>query len=159
MITLSGKELSPGRLPLWERLLEHYNIDVVFLSLLDVYGDSPRIISSLLDNNKWIPVFSDPLSVIFVKNTPQFNGVIEKHKLSDDVLNNMIVYAASLNAMRNRMNRHFLVTLGEAFYRMGKLNDALTAYRYAQKRLPHPHIQEMIDKIESELDTEQNEHI
>lgn len=149
----TGKELAPGKMPLWERLLEHYNINFIFLGPLDVYGKVPEIIFKLAEGDKWVPVYCDPISIIFIKNTERNREIIARSKLSKEVVYNTVIYAAVQGAIRNQVSYFYLETLGETFYKMGKLENALTAYRYEMKRRPSPQIQTVINKIESELKT------
>ena len=149
--SIQSAELPAGRMPLWERLLEHYNIDTIFLSVLDVYGQVPPLIFRLTEGDKWIPVYSDSRSFIFIKNTKSNGGIIEKSKLSKDAFYNTVILSAASWALQNKGNYYYLVSIGQTFYTMGRLDDALNAYRYAMNRLPSPKIQAEIDKIESEL--------
>jgi hypothetical protein len=151
--TLSDKELAPGKVPLWRRILEHYNINLIFIAPIDVYGQAPKIIFELVESNSWVPIYCDPLSIIFIKNNKQNREIIARTGLSKEMVYNTLIYAAVRGAIRNEVNYVYLSTVGKTFYRMGRLKDALTAYEYAMKRLPSPQIQNDINKIESELKT------
>jgi hypothetical protein len=149
--TLSGNELKPRRLPLWEKLLDHYDIDIVFLGLLGVYGETGPLIYNLAESDKWAPVYCDAQCVIFVRNKPTNYRIIEQRLSKETVYNRMLVAAISW-AMENETNYLYLVTVGQTFYQMGRLNDALTAYRYAVKRLPTAQVRDEIARIEAELE-------
>jgi hypothetical protein len=151
--SLAGKKLAPGKIPLWERLLEHYDVNLILLAPFDVQGRIPRIIFKLTESNKWVPVYCDPISVIFIKNIDQNRRIISRAKLSKDIVYNTLIYATVLGAMTNKVNYVYLASIGQTFYKMGRLKDALVAYKYAMKRLPSPQILSEIDKIESELKT------
>jgi hypothetical protein len=151
--SLAGKKLAPGKIPLWERLLEHYDVNLILLGPIDVQGKIPRIIFELTESNKWVPVYCDPISVIFIKNIDQNRQIISRAKLSKDTVYNTLIYAAVRGAMSNKVNYTYLASIGQTFYKMGRLKDALLAYKYAIKRLPSPQILSEIDKIESELKT------
>ena len=155
--SITGKKLAPGRMPLWERLLVHYDINIIFLAPLDVYGKIPYIIFELAEGDKWVPVYCDPLSIIFIKNTEPNREIIARAKLSKDIVYNMLIYATVRSAMTNKVNYTYLASIGQTFYKMGRLKDALVAYKYAMKRLPSPQILSEIDKIESELKTKEKE--
>jgi len=137
--------------PLWERLLNHYDVNFAFLSLNDVYGTVPPLIFKLTGSDKWVPVYCDKLSVIFVRNTEQNKYVIERFRLPEEQVYNIIIYKSAINALDNRVNPRALLSLGEVFYERGRLEDAVAAYRYAMKRLPDPLVQEKINQIESEI--------
>ena len=51
-----------------------------------------------------------------------------------------------------RINPRFLVSIGDTFYKMGRLNDALTAYKYANNRMPENMlVRDKIAQIETEI--------
>jgi hypothetical protein len=137
--------------PLWEKLLDHYRIEFLFISPVDYYGQIFPLIFKLTESDKWTPVFSDPTSVIFVRNTGRDADLIKKYKLSKDYVYNDIIYKCSLFAVANKTNPRYLVSLGEAFYKIGKLEDALKAYKYAYKRWQTPETRKKIDELESEV--------
>jgi len=155
--SITGKKLAPGRMPLWERLLEHYDVNLILLGPFDVQGIIPRIIFELTESNKWVPVYCNPISFIFIKNTEQNRRIISRAKLSKDIVYNTLIYATVRGAMTNKVNYTYLASIGQTFYKMGRLKDALVAYKYAMKRLPSPQILSEIDKIESELKTKEKE--
>lgn len=148
-----GPEPSKRKGPLWERLLDHYNIDVIFLGYHDIHSSVFPIIFKLSESDKWVPVYCDPMAVVYVRNDNQNNDVIEKFRLSKDFVYDAVIYRSAALAMVNRGSPRALVSLGETFYEMGRLKDALTAYKYALKRKPSSVVQKKINKIESEIKT------
>ena len=157
--SLYGPEPSKTKGPLWERLLEHYKINFVFLGYHDIHGLVLPIILKLAESDKWVPVYCDPMAVIFVRNSDQNSDVIEKFRISKDFVYDALIYRSAILAMVNRVSPRALISLGETFYRMGRLEDALTAYRYSVKRLPFPQIEEKIKMIESELKAKEKKEI
>lgn len=148
---------SAQSVPLWEMLLNHYKINLIILSLSDVYGSVNFLIFKLLEEDKWVPVYNDAISIVFVRNTGKNRSVIERFRVSKENVYTLIIVRSSLDAMYNSINPRFLVSIGETFYRMGRLNDALTAYRYANKRMPeNPAIMEKINQIEAEIKADKN---
>lgn len=115
----TGKELAPGKMPLWERLLEHYNINFIFLGPLDVYGKVPEIIFKLAEGDKWVPVYCDPISIIFIKNTERNREIIARSKLSKEVVYNTVIYAAVQGAIRNQVSYFYSRPLAKPFTRWG----------------------------------------
>jgi hypothetical protein len=152
------KEPSPTKGPLWERLLSHYNINLMFLCLHDVHGTVLPIIFKLSESDKWASVYCDPISIIFVKNNEQNRHVIERFRLSKEVIYNTIIYKSANLALLKRVNPRPLMSLGKTFYKMGRLNDAIKAYQYALKRMPEsPVIKGRLAQIESELKMKEKE--
>jgi tetratricopeptide (TPR) repeat protein len=149
-----AKEVNPSKsnTPLWKRLLNHYKINFIFLPMLDPYTQINPIIFKLIDSNEWVPVYCDPMSVIFVRNNEQNKCLIKRFKISEDDIYNAIIFQASLKAIGNQVNPRSLMSLGEVFYKMGRLEDALKAYRYAFDRMPgNTMILEKIKQLESEI--------
>ncbi|MDA8105311.1 MAG: tetratricopeptide repeat protein [Nitrospiraceae bacterium] len=137
--------------PLWEILLNHYKINFIVMAPLGIYGDLFPLTLKLLEGDKWIPVYCDRLSVIFVRNVPQNLALIDKYGLSTDTVYNTMIASASTLAMRYKVNPRFLISLGKIFYSMNRKEDALKAYQYALKRDGDPQTREKITKIESEI--------
>lgn len=145
-------EPSPTKGPLWERLLDHYNINLVFLNLHEVHGTVLPIIFKLSDSDKWVPVYCNPISIIFVRNIEQNRYVIERFRLSKEVIYNYLIYQSAKLALLKKVNPRPLMSLGETFYKMGRLNEAIKAYQYALKRMPEsPVIKGRLAQIESEM--------
>jgi len=151
-----NKKLREGRMPLWQRLLDHYNINLILMPLLDIYGQVPPLTLKLLDETEWVPIYSDPLSVIFVKNSEENRVIIDRFRLSKEDIHNRIILHSCRLAIYNRRNPQYMRTLGDTFYKMGRRKDALIAYQYADKRLPGEQmIKEKIEKLESEMKAEE----
>ncbi|MBM4135417.1 MAG: hypothetical protein FJ241_01130 [Nitrospira sp.] len=153
--SIEHTKLPEGKMPLWKRLLEHYKINCILFDTLDVYGNVPRLLLKLPEDDEWVPVYTEPIAVIFVKNVPENRTIIEKFRLPKDDVYNTVIFIASEMAVSDRQNPRSLVTLGKTFHEMGRLQDALTAYQYSLKRLPdEPFVKEEIAKIEAELKEE-----
>ncbi len=151
-------EPSPTRGSLWERLLDHYNINFVFLNPHDVHGNVLPIIFKLSDSDKWVPVYCNPISIVFVRNIEQNRHVIERFRLSKEVIYNYLIYQSAKLALLKKVNPRPLMSLGETFYKIGRLDEAIEAYRYALKRMPESLvIKGRLTQIESELKMKEKE--
>ncbi|MEW6109102.1 MAG: tetratricopeptide repeat protein [Nitrospirota bacterium] len=154
MASISAKEINPSKnnTPLWERLLNHYKINFILLSALDHYGQMMPVVLELVESDKWVAVYSDPITVIFLKNDEKNKEIIEKFRLMKEDVYNAIIFSSSLNALYNNVNPRYLLSLGDVFYKIGRKEEALKAYRYALERMPNsPVIQEKFRNLESEL--------
>jgi hypothetical protein len=164
MISLYNRELPKDKKPLWERLLDHYDIDVMVIDTMDAFGMVKPIIFSLTKSDTWAPVFSDIISVVFVRDKQENSEIIEKFRVPDDVLNNMIIVRLTNWAQTNRKNPQYLISTGDVFFNMGRYDDALKAYLYADNRLPgQKRIKERIavtrDKLENKSSLGNEEEI
>jgi hypothetical protein len=155
--SISENGLPKDKRPLWKRLLDHYNINFILFDTLDVYGNVPKLLLTLAGDDEWVPVYCEPIAIIFVKNTHENHNIIEKFRRPKEDVYNTAISIASQMAIYNRRNPRYLMTLGKTFYEMGRLRDALTAYRYASERIPSDStIKEKITQIESELKQEKS---
>lgn len=143
---------SIAKIPLWERLLYHYNINFMLLSMFDIFAQIPPVIFQLIESDKWAPVYCDSISIIFVRNNDQNSAIIKKDRISKEIVLNRIVVSGIRYALNNKVNPRSLISIGDTFHKMGRLNDALTAYQYALKRMPENQIiQVRITRIEAEI--------
>ncbi|MEW6054765.1 MAG: hypothetical protein AB1552_13415 [Nitrospirota bacterium] len=157
--SLSGGELTEGKKPLWKKLLDNYDINFVLIDTLDVYGNVPKLLLVLTEDNAWAPVYAEPMAFVFVRNIPENNTIIEKFRLQKDHVYNTIIMVAAQMAIYKQSNPKYLITLGKTFYSMGRLQDALTAYEYALQRLPkEQYARDMIARIKSELKNKNEKH-
>ena len=156
--SVSEKTISAQKTPLWKRLLDHYKINFIILDTLDVYGTVPKLLLALARDKDWVPIYCEPIAVIFIKNIPENNSIIEKFRRQKEDIYNTVISLASYTAIFQRENPKYLITLGKTFYEMGRLHDALTAYQYAYKRFPKEQgLKEKIAQVESEIEKEKNE--
>jgi hypothetical protein len=133
-------------------MLNHYNINFILLDTLDVFGHVPKILLTLNEDEDWTPIYSDFISIIFIRNIPENQDIITKFKQTKENVYSIIIGIGSKMAILDRRNPEYLRTLGRTFYEMGRLEDALTAYHYAAQRRPgDANIKNSISDIESEL--------
>lgn len=149
--SIYSKELPKGKRPLWRRLLDHYNVNLILLPILDVYGNVPSLILKLADDTEWVPVYADLISVVFIKNKEDNQEIIDRFRLSKDYVYNIIIAHASKLAIYNNDNPQLMITLGRTFREMGRTEEALTAYQYAYKRMPDESFKREIEDIEIEI--------
>lgn len=140
--------LPPGKTPLWKRLIEHYRINLIVFSPLDIYGNMLPLVPKLLDDGNWVPVFADINTIVFVKNVQGNEQVIAKFRKKANEVYNLMIIKASFFAQSNKGNPLVMEGLGDIFQRMGNAEDAIKAYKYSLKRNPdNPKIKEKLDKL------------
>jgi hypothetical protein len=139
-----------GKSELWERLLDHYNVNIIFLTPMDIYGDIPRLIYRLAESDRWVPVHNDFLSIVYVRNSKANKHIIEKFRRTNDEVLDTVIIQASLRA-RSSQNPIYFRSLGEIFHKRGRLGDALKAYRYSYARKADPAVLQTINNIEAEI--------
>jgi hypothetical protein len=72
--------------PLWKRLLRQYDIGYLIIPRVDrsdgiKLDDVARLRLALLQAPEWVPVFADPVSLVFVRNAPEHREIIERHQI------------------------------------------------------------------------------
>lgn len=128
--------LPQNKRPLWKRLLEHYNINLIVFYPYDVYGNIPDMIFRLLEGDEWAPIYYDTVACIFVRDTTANREIIKKFRMTKDVFYNRLLIRAVRFAQSNKDNPIYMESIGDVFVKMGKKDEAIKAYEYAIKRLP-----------------------
>ncbi len=72
---------------LWKRLFSHYDINYVVLSVVNPVSQIYPLIFELTESSDWVPVYSDQMSVLFVKNILCNNDIIKNSRIpTEEVL-------------------------------------------------------------------------
>ncbi len=153
--THSAENVNPSasNTPLWERLLTHYKINFMLLSLFDIFGEAMPLVFEIVEQDTWVPLYCDPISLVLIKNSPENKPFIEKYRLPKEAVYNAMMVRASTGALADKYNPRHLVALGDTFHRAGRLDDAIQAYEYALKRMPESaDIRERLNMLKSEKD-------
>jgi len=158
MKKVEGIKTTNDKIPLWETLLNHYKINFVFMSLIDIHGQVFPLILELAESDKWVPIYLDPMSVIFIKNTADNSDIISKFKVPEDAVYNMLIAKSTILAIDDRLNPRHFISLGYIFSKLGRNEDALKAYRYAFERWKDPELEKKIKEIDAEFE-KQNKSI
>ena len=87
------------KIPLWERLADHYDINFMLLSIFDIFTQIPPVIFQLVESDKWVPIYCDYISVIFVRNTELNSDIIKKHTIPKEVVYNTIIFRGATHAL------------------------------------------------------------
>lgn len=65
-------------MPVWKALLQAYNVKYLLIPVYQQTGEKSPLVSALLKEDKWVPVFSYGNSIIFVRDSGENTAVIEK---------------------------------------------------------------------------------
>lgn len=144
--TLNPEGLKKGKKPLWERILDHYDIKIIVLNPMDAVGKVPPFIFSLLEHKDWVPVYTGIAHTVFIKNISENKTIIERYRLDKEAVLNVMIVRFSQLSIGEPDNPNFMISLGDVFYNTKRYDDALKAYEYADRRLPG--IQYIKSKIE-----------
>jgi len=105
----------------------------------------------LVESDKWVTVYLDYMSIIFIKNKADNNDIISKYKVSKDDVYNVFITKYAASAMDDRINPRYVISLGHIFSKLGRYEDALKAYRYAFERWKDPELEKKIKKMDTEF--------
>ncbi|MBI5042754.1 MAG: hypothetical protein HZC10_02770 [Nitrospirae bacterium] len=132
----------------WEDILKSYNISYIVTPPLLPGGEIYPIVDKLFDSEDWVLIYSDQLSLIFLRNDPENISIIKKFAKDKIGGLNTIIIQASARATLNKTNPHYLITLGKTFFKMGRFADAEKAFEMAYQRDPNNiAIKEWLKKI------------
>jgi hypothetical protein len=158
--SLKNTDLPEGKKPLWERLLNHYKINLIVLDTVDAMGSTKPILFTLLKSDHWVPVYSDIISVVFLRENKANETIIKEYRIDKEWVYNSVITRLTQLAMLNQNNPQYLFSLGEVFSNMGRYQDALTAYTYADKRHPGQEgLKVLIDRTKKKLQEEQENEV
>ena len=82
---ISDAFVLPGQsAPLWKQRLQQRGVGYLVIPRVRsyrgiVFDDTERLRRALLESPEWVPVFADPISLVFVLNTPEHREVIKRH--------------------------------------------------------------------------------
>lgn len=95
------------RTPVYERVLDYFNIDLVVLPGCDkVSGTLIKLPLALTNDEKWALVYADSNALVFMRNISANSTFIHRYKLPDIAAYNNILSMA-INASRSR-HGHFM---------------------------------------------------
>lgn len=139
----------PGRS--WKEIIKKYDISYVIMQPLWPTGSLVALVEQLLDSDEWILIYSDHLTLIFLRDDGRNAPLLERYRLDKRKGMDTIIVQASALAMRNKANPYYLMTLGKLFYRLGKPSDALKAFEMARERDPgNPVIAQWLEKLRAD---------
>ncbi len=137
-----------GRAMSWQDIIKRYNISYVVMPPLLPRGEIYPIVEKILEQEDWVLIYRDQLTLILLKNEPENMTIIKSYAKDKREVYDTIIIQASARAMMNQTNPYYLITLGKVFFRTGKLGDAEKAFELAYLRDPkNPVITEWLKKV------------
>lgn len=134
----------------WEDIVKKYNISYIVMPPLLPRGEVYLIVERLLERDEWVLIYSDHLSLIFLRKDSKNETVIKEYGKDKREGFNTIIIQASARAMKNLVNPYYPISLGKVFFKMGKIDDAEKAFLMAYERDPkNSVIKEWLQKVRS----------
>ncbi|MBI5676802.1 MAG: hypothetical protein HZC48_13460 [Nitrospirae bacterium] len=116
----------------WRNIMKKYNISYVVTLPLWQNGKIMPIVEELLDSEDWALIYTDQLTLIFVKRDSGNSSVINRYEKEKEKGMNTIIAQASAWAMTpNQVNPNYFITLGKAFFKLGRFTDSEKAFLMA----------------------------
>lgn len=88
--------------PLWNALLNHYKIDIIIHEACNFFtGEISPLILKLMKDDEWSLIYLDGNVLIFLRNKPEYENILEKfRKPKELVFTEIIMEASSLARLR-----------------------------------------------------------
>jgi hypothetical protein len=115
----------------WKHILKKYNITHIVMSPLFAFGEIYPLLEQLFISRDWELIYSDHLSLIFIRKNHDTIGVAEQFAIDKEKGLYTIIAQASKGAMIVRENPSYLISIGKAFFMLGKPVEAEKAFRNA----------------------------
>jgi hypothetical protein len=142
------------RRPIWERLLATYDVNILAFHMMSLEGILWGLTMDLIDNPRWKLVFNDGISLVFVRNIPVNEKLIQKYGMSrEDFLWTIVRYASGA-ALSDPKNKAYYFDIGFSFEKMNRLEDAQKAYQHVLRLDPRDKVAKVaLDHIRSAGET------
>jgi hypothetical protein len=116
--------------PRWNALLNAYGIEIIIMpGISPVSGEFYPVIDSLLAAGDWFLVYSDDVANIFVRDAPRNYRAISLYSLPKANAYYQIVEQAKRRLDDEPGETAFWRSLGDAYRKLGRFEDAEEAYR------------------------------
>ena len=126
-------------MPYWKAMLEGRDVRYVVTPIF-YYGDGVMLplVSALLQDKDWTPVFIFYNSAIFVKNTQENSAVLERAMRSQkkEYFGESMLYMVDLLIQAAPNDAKFYIARGDVCQRMNRLPEARKAYETALQIMP-----------------------
>lgn len=133
-------EASPKKfegIPEWKAMLNAYNVDFILtFSVGNFTGRLVPLIPALLNDPEWHLVFMDNISLIFVKQSPANEELIQRFGMPKEWLWNEVAVEAGLKAQDYGWNVNYYLTMGEALLASRNYPNAKRAFAKALEKDP-----------------------
>lgn len=132
----------------WKDIIRKYDITYVILQPLWPTGTVIPFVELLLDNEEWVLIYADHLTLIFVLDDGRNGEVIDTYRLDKRKGMDTIIAQATAWAMGNTGNANYLITVGKVFLKQGRFADAEKALVMASQRDPgNPAIAALLQRV------------
>lgn len=138
-------------LPEWKAVLQTYKVNFIVTFSVDKFtGNIVPLIPALYHDPEWHLVYMDKISLIFLRESPENEQLIQRFGMPKEWLWTEVVTEALVKAKTSPKKANFYITIGDAFFTKKSFMDARAAYVKAQETDPDNRIsQERLQFLES----------
>ncbi|MDQ7787192.1 MAG: hypothetical protein RDU01_06250 [Thermodesulfovibrionales bacterium] len=132
---MGASAMPAGGLPEWKALLDQYHVHTILTFSVDAFsGQLVPFIPVLLHDPQWHLVYMDNISLIFIKNIPENQSLINTFSIPKEWLWNEVITEAILKMQgfwSRPVEANFHKTLGDAYLAKTSFREAKWAYARA----------------------------
>jgi len=123
--------------PVWQQAAQRWNINTIIFSLSRYAGLGGYPLAAFCHSNDWKPVYADDVSIIFLRNRPEYAAQLARLALDCDRLHLPLPPAAIGDSWRARAERfNFLMNSASAYYLLSRDADAFSSLDEAASLFP-----------------------
>jgi hypothetical protein len=134
---ISGNDTMVGSKPLWEKLLDMYNINFAVLKPIHYHGGLNDLIAKMIENDRWVPVYIDGAYFLFVRDSDVNRDIIAHFRISRENGYWAIIRKASEMALANVDNPFLYTAIGKGFRGLGNDKEAVKSFGHALRLYPY----------------------
>ncbi len=140
--------------PEWKSYLDHYGVTMVLTYSVEHFtGRLLPLVSALVNDPEWYPIFADDISLIFLRDTPDTRPAVERFSVPRELVWKEVVSEArskSRGFFSKSVRAQFFVTTGDAYLVLGDYRAAMDAFRQAWRLAPeNPTVRKRIQFLDS----------
>jgi len=145
---IAGNSTMVGGKPLWERLLDMYNVNFVVVHPLDYYGNIIPLTREIIENDRWRLIYADGNSMVFIRDTEENKGLIARYGMEREKGYWSIIAITSYITLGNKNNPFLYKTIGYCFMKLKKYDEAMKAFGHVLRLDPdNKEVLKMVEEI------------
>lgn len=135
-VTAANPSEDKNKRPMWERLLSTYDVNYLVFDAVNYKGTLWGLTLALIDNERWTPIFVGKNMFIYIRNSPENQGLIKQYGTDrETVLWSIIWYAATM-AQIQQTNPNYFDTIGKCFVKLHNYEEAEKAFGHVLRLDP-----------------------
>ena len=117
--------------PAWKAIAQKHGMEYMVIHIAQMTGRVIPLFFALMQDRDWLPVFADINAVIFVRNSPVNEHVINKYSIPKDYLMNALVTLYERLTDENPADVNLYITKGDLYMSQARVAKAAEAFEKA----------------------------